>query len=131
MRYELNGENASMATRKQRRAPQPEAPGAAGYREVVMPETRKPRESQADLAERGILAHIEHLRAIGEALTEAADTFMREHRASQAEGDWRDDLGRNLAEAGQEFHRSLSASSQKVFDAYFGEREKPPEEPKA
>jgi hypothetical protein len=118
-----------MATRKQRRARQREAPGAADYREVVMPETKKPRESSADLAERGVLAHIEHLRAIGEALTDAAETFMREHRASEAEGDWRDDLGKNLAEAGQEFHRSLSAASQRVFDAYFGEKR--PEEPKA
>ncbi len=96
-----------------------------------MAEAKKPRESQADLAERGILAHIEHLRAVGEALTDAADTFMREHRKSDTEGDWRDDLGKNLAEAGQEFHRSLSAASKKVFDAYFGEREPQPVEPKA
>ncbi|MBZ5615781.1 MAG: hypothetical protein LAO23_17380 [Acidobacteriia bacterium] len=102
-----------------------------------MPATRKTEEFTADLAERGVLAHIEHLKAVGEAMTEAANTLLKEHRASKAVGDWRDDLGKNLADAGQEFHKSLTASLQRVSDAYFGEKvkdqanpewEKPPEE---
>ncbi len=91
-----------------------------------MPSMKKAQESTTDLANRSILGHTEHLRAFGEALTQAVDAFTAGHRASEAEGSGQEDLGRNLSEAAKVFHRLLSASSQRVFDAYFGEEERRP-----
>jgi len=90
-----------------------------------MPTTRsgKTRESPAEAGSRGILAHMEHLKAVGQALTKAADTYIAAHRASDLEGDWRDDLDQNLAKASRELHRTLSAGSRKVVDVYFGEED--------
>jgi hypothetical protein len=81
----------------------------------------KRRESADDLAKRGVLAHMEHLRAFGEALIKAVNTYIAGHQASETTSDWRDDFAANVSEATREFHRSLSASSRAVVDAYFGE----------
>jgi hypothetical protein len=93
-----------------------------------MPTTTKAHESTSELASRHILGNAEHLKAFGEALTQAADAFMAEYRASEAEGTQHEDLGRNLSEASKVFHRVLAASSQRVLDASFGEEkgQKPP-----
>lgn len=88
-----------------------------------MPHRKTAQTSALEMANRSVLGHAEHLRAFGEALTKGVDAFMAEHRVSQAEGTWQEDLERNLAEASRVFHRILSASSQRVFDAYFGEKE--------
>jgi hypothetical protein len=87
--------------------------------EAVVAPTR--RESPEDLAKRGVLAHMEHLRALGEALIKAVNTYIAAHQASEATSDWRDDFASNVAEATREFHRSLSASSKAVVDTYFGD----------
>lgn len=64
---------------------------------------------------------MEHVRSLGEALTSAAATYTTEHKVSENVTDWRDEFSRNLSEAVKEFHRTLSASSRRVSDVYFGE----------
>lgn len=81
--------------------------------------TRRSRESQEEVARRTVLANMEHIRSIGEALVRAADTYSTEHKAADASGDWRDDFARNLDEAIKEFHRSLAASAKRVADVYY------------
>jgi len=56
-------------------------------------------------------------------LTRAAETYVTEHKASEAASDWRDDFRSNVGEANKEFHRTLAAESKKVADVYFGEAE--------
>lgn len=91
-----------------------------------MPSTKTAQTSTVELANRSVLGHAEHLRAFGEALTKAVDAFMVGQRASEAEGTSQEDLERNIAEASRVFHRVLSAASQRVVDAYFGEKEPRP-----
>jgi len=67
---------------------------------------------------------MEHVRSVGESLISAVNTFVAEHRISEAEGSWEDDLPRNIAEGSQEFHRSLSESWKRVADIYFGRDDK-------
>lgn len=79
--------------------------------------------SQSELAKRGVLAHVEHIRSVGEALTKAVDTFMIKQKASESMTDWRDDFADNVSESSKEFHRTLANSVSKVADIYFGEDE--------
>src|SRR5262249_35177548 len=85
--------------------------------------TRRRRESQEQLARRSMQAHMEHIRAVGQALMKAVDRFAAEEKISDAEGDWEADLGRNITEARREFHRVLTESSRKVNEIYFAEEE--------
>ena len=87
-----------------------------------MPVTRG-NESQAEMARRGVLGHIQHLKSFGEAITKAADTYLTGHKASEAASDWRDNLPQNLADANREFHRTLAAEAKTVADVYFGDTE--------
>jgi hypothetical protein len=92
-----------------------------------MPTTSKSTAtSQNELARRGVLAHAEHLKSFGEALTKAVDTYLVGHTVSESVTDWRDELANNISEASKEFHRSLARSSKKVADVYFGEDEPTP-----
>jgi hypothetical protein len=93
-----------------------------------MPSSRKTSESdtQDELAKRGVLSHMEHIKSIGEALTKAVDTYLAGQKTSEAEGDWEDDFAFNVTEASKEFHRSASASQKKVHDIYFAEDKKEP-----
>jgi hypothetical protein len=81
--------------------------------------------SSEDESKRTILAHVEHLRSIGEALTRAADTYMAGHNASQAESEhgWREDLAINIGDAIDEFHRSLAEVPRRTLDRYLAEDE--------
>jgi hypothetical protein len=81
---------------------------------------RTVRETRAATAKRGVLAHIELVRSFGEALIRAADTYVTQHRISEAESDWRDDFPANLAEANKEFHRALAESMNRVSETFFG-----------
>lgn len=76
--------------------------------------------SAEEESKRSILAHMEHLRSIGEALTRAVDTYMAGHNASQAESEhgWREDLAMNLGDAVDEFHRSLAEVPRRTLDTY-------------
>jgi hypothetical protein len=81
---------------------------------------KKNRVSRDDADERAVQAHTEHVRSLGAALTRAADTFMTQHRASELESDWRDDLGRNVAEAIKQFHNDVADTSTRVHDINSG-----------
>jgi len=96
-----------------------------------MPSSRKTSDTQDELAKRGVLSHMEHIKSISEALTKAVDTYLAEQKSSEAEGDWQDDFAFNVTEASKEFHRSASASQKKVHDIYFAEdkKEREPSKP--
>jgi hypothetical protein len=83
-------------------------------------DTSRVRESEEEFEKRGVLAHVEHVKSVGEALTKAVDTFMKRQEASDATGDWRDDFVKNVTAASIDAHTFLSASSKKVFDILFG-----------
>lgn len=83
---------------------------------------RTAREDRAATAKRGVLAHIELVRSFGDALIRAADTYLEEHRISEAESDWREDFPANIGESNKEFHRALAESMNRVSDVFFGRR---------
>jgi hypothetical protein len=88
-----------------------------------MSATTKGSPSQVELARRGALGHVQHLKSFGQALAKAADTYIVGHKASEASADWRDDFAANVGEASKEFHRTMAAEAKKVADVYFGEAE--------
>jgi hypothetical protein len=90
---------------------------------------KKSRIAREEADERAVLAHTDHVRSIGAALTRAADVFMTQHRASELEGDWRDDLGRNVAEAIKQFHNDISDASIRAHDIESGRITVKSEEP--
>lgn len=85
--------------------------------------------SAEDESRRNTLAHAEHFRALGEAITRAVDTYVSAQKASEAElgpQGWRQDLPLNLQDALDEFHRTLSEAPRRAMDVYYAEA--PPEE---
>jgi hypothetical protein len=83
--------------------------------------TRRTRfRSSEEEARRSALAHVEHVRSLGEALTKAANTYIAGQEASQAESEngWREDLATNLGDAVDEFHRSLAEAPKRILDVY-------------
>jgi hypothetical protein len=85
--------------------------------------TSRVRETQEEQEERGVLAHVDHVRSVGEALTKAVDSFLTDHAASKKTGDWRDDLAKNLSKASIDAHTFLSESSKKVLDILSGDQD--------
>lgn len=84
----------------------------------------KTRSADED-AKRGVLAHMEHLRTLGEALTKAVDSYMAGHQAAEAEGGegWKEDLQSNVADAANEFHRSVAEAPKKVLETYLADED--------
>jgi hypothetical protein len=85
--------------------------------------------SVEDESRRNSLAHAEHFRAFGEAITRAVDTYVSSQKSSEAElgpERWRQDLPFNLQDALEEFHRNLVDAPRRAMDVYYAEA--PPEE---
>ena len=80
----------------------------------------KPRETADDAARRAVLAHMEHVRSVGQALVTAAGTYLSAHKAAEADGRWDDEFSQNVEQASREFHRALANSSTRAYDIYFG-----------
>lgn len=81
-----------------------------------MERTRKSTGFLEDTARRGILAHMEHLRSIGEAFSGSANTYFREHNASESGEGWLEEFPKNLSLAARELHRTLFETPRKVHD---------------